>query len=144
MSSARPRIYLMNYSSIPAMDPRPSRVLTIMARPRDFERGDGRVSVLAPPQSDLFQVQSGQMSWPEFSERYTSDLHGLDLSPGHLAVDGATKGGWLVAEGDALCCFCAVGKPCHRQLAAPLLHAAGWDVRLDGAEWPPRQLGMFT
>lgn len=139
----RPRLYLTNYASLPSTDPRPARVLTIMARPREFERGDGRVSVLAPPQADLFQLQAERMTWREFSERYAAGLRGVDLRPGALAVDGATSGGWYVAEGDALCCFCAVGKPCHRQLAAPLLHAAGWDVRLDGAEWPPRQLGMF-
>lgn len=37
-----------------------------------------------------------------------------------------------VQDGDTLVCICGKGKPCHRQLVAEALVAAGWDVTLDG------------
>ncbi len=141
---ARPRLYLMNFGSVPHADPKPLRVLTIMARPRIFELGEGRVSVLAPLQHDLSDIKGGRTTWSQFSQIYTEGLRKAHLHPGVLSAQGTT-GGYhgLVKDGDALCCSCAVGADCHRQLAAPLLYEAGWEVWLDGQKWPLPQLGLF-
>ena len=54
------------------------------------------------------------------------------LAPGSLEQYDGEGNVKVVQDGSTLCCACAVGRPCHRQLAAELLREAGWGVVLDG------------
>lgn len=65
--------------------------------------------------------------------RWLSDLY--MLQPGILsAVNMSDAAGYVIADGDTLCCACAKGADCHRRWAAPFLVRAGWRVVLDGVE----------
>lgn len=119
-----------------------------MASPRDFEMGDGVVSVLAP-QGDEVElmralVEHRRAGLPldtdhavELQERYRKALDvrwsRLDLAPGALVADTPT-GPVVVQDGDTLACACSADEAragrCHRSHAVPWLRVAGWEVRL--------------
>lgn len=135
----RPRLYLSNWASrrTPGMHG-PGVAWTIMARPRAWEHGGGEVSAFVPPGEWVEDVKAGRLhpdnyaAWLRFRWTSGADLH----APGALVahVRGRKV---LVADGDTLCCACARGEFCHRQVAAPFLAGAGWEVVLDGEVFSP-------
>lgn len=139
----RPTVYLSNWSShrTPGCHG-PGRKLTIMARPRAWETGDGCVPWLTPDENDLIAVKRGKISGDDYQSRFeaAASRHQArgHLAPGELAVGRVTRGIGAVVDGDTLCCACsrddAAAGRCHRTWAAPLLVAAGWRVILDGVE----------
>lgn len=147
--SDRPTLYLTNWSS--RRHHGPGRKLTIMARPRAWEHGEGAVGILLPDAGALVAVKARRMTADEYFSRFREDLawatrergdggelRGNPLAPGRLSyqpVWSIPKGS--VADGDTLLCACAVGAPCHRREAAPFLVRAGWRVILDGVEVDP-------
>lgn len=136
-----PTLYLTNWSS-----PRlhgPGRKLTIMARPRAWEHGEGVVVALQPRDETRHLMVSAlaDRSNVEAMATYLRAMEvrwraATDLGPGRLECVTATGLG-LVHDGDTLCCACARGAECHRRWAAPFLVAAGWRVILDGVEFLP-------
>lgn len=137
----RPTIHVTNWSSRRLHGP--GRALTIMARPRAWERGVGRVPWLTPADSDLRDAKAGRITLDEYRSRFEAYTGGLasrgHLDPGELAVvlyDGS--GSDAVRDGDTLCCACsradAAAGRCHRVWAAQALARAGWRVLLDGVE----------
>jgi hypothetical protein len=108
-----------------------------MARPRQWERGEGRVLDLTPVASNLIDLQAGQISNDEYRSRFTTLLEPFALVPGQLKAY-TSYGIGLVENGDTLCCACsradAAAGQCHRAWAAPFLARAGWRVILDGVE----------
>jgi len=150
-------LYLSNWSSYrtPGMHG-PGRKLTIMARPRAWEVGDGRVPNLIPsgPIADLMAFAlaeraagSGTSAMEAYRAAYcdTLDRGLVALRPRHLsAFPGGGMGGGLsfdVDDGDTLCCACSVAEAragrCHRTWCSPFLVRAGWRVILDGVEVMP-------
>lgn len=141
----RPAIYLTNAASLRS-GPRfrgPGLVLTIMAAPRRWERGDGRVPALIPPLEWVRAAKAGSMSITDYRLAYSIDLdeHGDDLRPGRLSWEqsaGAAPATGPVAYGDTLICACsraaAARGECHRVWAAEALARSGWRVILDGVE----------
>lgn len=134
-----PTIYLTNWSS--KRHHGPGRKLTIMARPRRWEHGEGRVPALLPSAADLLDVKAGRISQALYFLRFNAMMQFTEgrglLRPGDLVADVPVGGGEdrvPVSDGDTLLCACAVGAPCHRREAAPFLVRAGWRVRLDGTE----------
>lgn len=141
----KPTVYVSNWSShrTPGCHG-PGRKLTIMARPRAWETGDGCVPWLTPDAEDLRDVRAGTIPVEEYRRRFE---HGISvhadrghLAPGELAVGRVTAGHGAVADGDTLCCACsrdeAAAGRCHRVWAAAALARAGWRVILDGEEVP--------
>ena len=132
----RPTLHLTNWSSRKLHGP--GRKLTIMAAPRRWEHGDGRVPAIVPPLDWLREALGGTLALEEYRRRYEDRLSGLSfLAPGALRAD--TPPGWVdVRDGDTLCCACsradAAAGRCHRAWAAPFLVRAGWRVILDGVE----------
>lgn len=129
-----PTLHLTNWSSSRLHGP--GRKLTIMARPRSWEHGDGVVSAFVPDAQLLQQVKSGVMSFDTYAATLLDEWTFRPLewyAPGAL-VWGHAEGTTPVADGDTLLCACARSAPCHRRVAAPLLVRAGWRVLLDGAE----------
>lgn len=143
--SAKPR-------SVASVGPGP--VLSIMRYPPEWSGSTlgGQVLRLTPASALLkaakagLKGEPGGISFSEYGDRLRA-LWTLPLGPGELVTaepmpgDGygcARWDGWwwrptgTVPEGATLVCSCGVGKPCHRQIAAPLLSAAGWTVFLDG------------
>lgn len=110
----------------------------IMAKPRQWERGDGAVPSLTPLAADLDAVRAGTIGIDEYRRRFDTKTR-LSLAPGHITALGeSTPYNRLLADGDTLCCACsreaAARGECHRVFAAELLVQAGWRVILDGAE----------
>lgn len=153
---ASPTLYLSNWSShrTPGMHG-PGPKFTIMARPREWEHGGGRVPTLIPAGPTLALMDralderragGGTAALDEYREAYcaTLEVSLVGLRPGRMMVisrDHGKKGGTLPAslwDGDTLCCACSVAEAragrCHRTWAAPFLVRAGWRVVLDGAE----------
>lgn len=139
----RPTVYVSNWSSHRTEGHHgPGRKLSIMARPRAWEHGDGCVPWLTPDGGDLLAVKAGKISGEEYQPRFEEfvNIHatGGRLAPGRLAVDRVTVGHGFVVDGDTLCCACsrddAAAGRCHRAWAAEALVAAGWRVILDGEE----------
>ena len=138
-----PTIHLTNWSSRKLHGP--GRLLTIMAAPRQWERGAGSVPLLEPDIGDLLDVRRGQLTIDDYREHTEGDiLRRLErgaLSPGVLSVSRAADGVGVVVDGDTLCCACsredAAAGRCHRVWAAPALVRAGWRVILDGVEVQP-------
>lgn len=134
----RPTIYLSNWSShrTPGCHG-PGRKFTIMARPRAWEHGDGRVPDLTPAETNLLDAQAGRITGDEYQRRFEAALNPLALSPVQLTVYTADGFG-LVRDGDTLCCACsranAAAGLCHRVWAAHALARVGWRVVLDGEE----------
>lgn len=125
----KPTIHLTNFASRKLHS---GRVFTIMARPRQWEHGEGIVDVLTPLPADLIAYQAGVISLFRYRVLFERHLDKVDLSPGVLSTGGDT----LVVDGDTLCCACskaeALAERCHRAWAAPYLVRAGWRVVLDG------------
>ncbi len=125
----------------------PGRRFTIMADPRRWEHGVGRVAPLIPALDWLAVVKAAvatkderviEDSWIRYVQRFDDRLRDVVLAPGVLTWAGGHNGDGqgVVEDGDTLCCACAVGARCHRQIAAPWLVRAGWSVVLDGKPLP--------
>ena len=153
-----PTLYLSNWSShrTPNMHG-PGRKLSIMASPRPWEYGAGRVDAVSPITSRLRRLmataiadRSDEAAMIAYREAF-DELLGVHLVLGFLApwVDDDSGGlvavGWSgtprtspVVDGDTLLCACSVAEAaagrCHRAWIAPVLVRAGWRVVLDGAE----------
>lgn len=131
----------------------PGRQFTIMARPRHWEWGMGRVDVLAPlgPLMPLMvralkDRRGGGEEWASLSryreayaEHLAAHLAASDLAPLAMIVTNANGSDVAtVQDGDTLCCACskaeAAAGRCHRAWIAPFLVRAGWRVVLDGTE----------
>ena len=142
-------LYLSNFSSRRTPGAHgPGRVWTIMANPRQWERGIGRVAAVAPLGDALRPLLAAALaerragtSGPAaaaYRSAFDARLDIPDLLPGHLRgyTWEAMRDGEPVADGDTLCCACSVAHArageCHRAWAAPHLARAGWSVVLDG------------
>lgn len=129
-----PTIHLTNFSSTGLHR---GCVFSIMAKPREWELGAGRVWALVPGISDLNDLKKKNLSFEEYENGFLAALEQRagGLVPGALL---ATTNGReiLVQDGDTLCCACskedAKRGRCHRAWAAPALRRAGWEVVLDG------------
>jgi hypothetical protein len=132
------------------------RAFTMMAKPRRWEHGDGRVDVLVPSGESLQHLeralQARREQWPEdrvaevmfaYRAAYLAQLAQVSLAqlqPGGLraSLSGAGQGGGMVYLGDGAIVCCACGKEdarqgrCHRVWAADVLMACGWRVVVDG------------
>jgi hypothetical protein len=139
----KPTIHLTNWSSRKLHGP--GRKYTIMAAPRRWERGDGRVAALVPNPRMLGDYQEGLVELSTyramFERALVQDLEAGLLAPGTLRWTGPYPTGGPIEDGDTLCCACsrdeAAAGRCHRAWAAPYLARAGWRVILDGAEVDP-------
>jgi hypothetical protein len=134
----RPTLYLSNWSSHASPGHHgPGRKLTIMASPRAWENGEGRVAALTPEAADVAAAKSGRRSMDAYQEKYSATLaaDARFLVPSILVFGRA---GRQVEDGDTLCCACsreaAAKGECHRVWAAHALVKAGWRVVLDGLE----------
>lgn len=134
----KPTIHLTNWSSRKLHS---GRVFTIMARPRAWEHGDGLCRKFAPIHGDetrlmlnaiTLRTPTAIATYREAIEaRWRADTY--CMQPGLLvATNEAEFAGYILADGDTLCCACKVGADCHRRWAAPFLARAGWAVVLDG------------
>jgi len=137
----RPTVYLSNWASDRTPGHHgPGRRLTIMAHPRQWEHGDGRVEALVPMARDLMLYRQGVQSLADYRARYDAMvLRDLSrLAPGQLLADCGEQGLSAVHDGDTLCCGCsrddAAAGRCHRVWAAHALARAGWRVVLDGED----------
>lgn len=139
----KPTIHLTNHASRKPPHRGPGRVWTMMARPRAWEHGEGRVPDCTPADGDLDALHAGRIEVDEYKARFLAFVLRLewvgDLRPGKL---GAIAGDEIVrvGDGDTLCCACsrdeAASGRCHRAWLAPVLARAGWRVLLDGVEVP--------
>ncbi|MDP3937910.1 MAG: hypothetical protein Q8R92_07215 [Deltaproteobacteria bacterium] len=132
-----PTLYLSNWSSYRTLGHHgPGRKLTIMAAPRSWEQGEGKVPALIPALVDLRAHREGAVDMFEYRRRYEQGLNINKLRPGVLYTTAA--GGTFVTDGDTLCCACsrdvAFQGRCHRVFAAKALVQAGWHIILDGVE----------
>ena len=131
MCADRPTIHITNWSSKKLHGP--GRKWTIMANPRKWEWGHGRIESLTPCRNYLLEIVSDELTWEAAKVDYRVNLDSGKLSPGKLS--GWSHSKQLIADGDTICCGCskesaAAGK-CHRQWAAEALALAGWRVLLD-------------
>lgn len=169
MSAIRPAIYVTNLAAVCATRRRGGRsgpavgtgpVLGIMRRPPAWARRsvDGHVPALMPTADLLTAARLGRLGFEQYCANLRRQWSGNLLAPGLLdranllTADGGELLGeprdwdgdrWLprgaVPPNSTLVCTCAVGEPCHRQLAADLLAQAGWWVVLDGQGIEHRQ-----
>jgi hypothetical protein len=138
--SDRPTLHVTNWSSRTLHGP--GRKFTIMARPRRWEHGDGRVPALESNAQDFGQMRRGKLSSARYRRRYVRRMRDLAakrrLAPGQLYAILENHARSAVSDGDTLCCACsrdkAAGGECHRVWAAEALAKAGWRVVLDGEE----------
>ena len=146
LSETTPTLYLTNWSSVRN---RP-RTWTIMARPRSWEHGEGRVAPLTPSGDALALLgyalaerkagrdSSDAMCCYRAAYEAQIDAEAHLLRPGALTASLPSGEGVLLEDGDTLCCACSAEDArqgrCHRAWAAARLAAAGWRVVLDGAE----------
>jgi hypothetical protein len=137
-SEPRPVVHVTNFSSRGLHGP--GRRLTIMACPRSWEHGEGRVPACTPLPSWLRDAQAGRTALPEYRALVEGRLAAADLRPQHLTCVLGSGEGSVVIAGDTLLCACARDKAargeCHRVWAATALRASGWDVILDGERLP--------
>jgi hypothetical protein len=134
MFEGKPKIYVTNWSSRKLHGP--GRKLTIMAAPRAWEHGAGRVPACTPLLGWLQSLRAGTMDLAGYRERIRLRLAEHALAPGPLV--GVIEGDYRPVEsGDTLLCACsreaAARGECHRVWVAEALAAAGWEVVLDGA-----------
>lgn len=142
----RPTLHLTNWSSRKLHGP--GLRFGIMARPRRWEHGDGKVLRLIPDANeaplmlralaDRANVATMLAYRDAIEARWAGDNF---LVPWRLVAmttretSLAPAGEWIpVRDGDSILCACAVGAECHRRWAAPFLVRAGWRVLLDGVE----------
>ena len=123
---SRPTIHVTNWSSRTLHH---GRVYTIMAKPRQWEHGDGTIQELVPAAEDLDAVKAGRITMEEYSARFHARVRRVVLRPENHPV---------LRDGDTVCCACsraeAAAGRCHRVWSAYLLVQAGWRVVLDGTE----------
>lgn len=138
----KPTIHLTNFANRKFHR---GAVYSIMARPRTWEHGAGRVPALTPRAEDFDAWKGGRLEGRTYRRRFEADLilNLWDLVPGSLgATNGHGPGAthWPVVDGDTLCCGCsraaAARGECHRAWAAEALLQAGWAVVLDGVVLP--------
>jgi hypothetical protein len=159
--SEHPTLHVTNWSSWKRLHG-PGRAFTMMANPRHWERGKGRVPRLTPMQEWVRDAKAGRLSLDAYRALYDERLvtsgqlapygHirdakgrrpvGSRLAPGELyAVAWGGPNIIMVGHGDTLCCACSRAKAaageCHRVWAAEALVRAGWRVILDGQELHP-------
>ena len=131
----QPVLHVTNWSSRKLHGP--ARRFGIMARPRVWEEGDGRVPSCMPTKAELDAVRDRALSREAFRQALRERLERAELSPGHL-VAHTPSGKQVVADGDTLCCACsradAASGWCHRVWVSEALARAGWRVFLDGVE----------
>lgn len=139
-----PTLYLSNWGGHATPGAHgPGRKLTIMARPRQWERGEGSVPLLVPDPDLLLDVKEERISHDEYREKFTHLVafrirrKSMGIKPGELLVVSTTGTG-PVQDGDSLLCACGVEKArkghCHRVVAGAFLAIAGWTVILDQEE----------
>lgn len=119
-----------------------------MARPRQWERGEGAVPLLVPDPDVLLDVKEGRISHDEYREKFIHLVafrvrrKSMGIQPGELLVVAPTGTG-PVRDGDSLLCACGVEKAlkgqCHRVWAGAFLAVAGWRVILDQDELSPEK-----
>lgn len=134
----RPTLHITNWSSRRLHGN--GRKLTIMAAPRQWEHGDGRVPACTPLLGRLQALRAGTLSMPDYRDAMVYRLAQHDIRPGGLVAIAA--GDHVpVVDGDTLLCACsreqAAAGCCHRVWVAHALAAAGWRVVLDGVEVVP-------
>jgi hypothetical protein len=136
----KPTLHVTNWSSKKLHGP--GRKLTIMAKPRAWEHGDGRVPALTPRAEDLEAVRGGTIDFAEYKRRFERRIVTIAILVPGGGLQGIDRAGgnFRVADGDTLCCACsreaAARGECHRVWAAEALARAGWRVILDGKELP--------
>jgi hypothetical protein len=137
----KPTLWITNWSSKKIHGP--GRKLSIMAMPRPWEHGDGRIPCLTPDSVDLRLVRDGHIGIDEYRRRFEAKVAESEdrLKPGILGATTRFSGAFAVRDGDTLCCACsrddAAAGRCHRVWAAEALARAGWRVILDGVEVQP-------
>ncbi len=85
-----------------------------MAAPRRW--GDGKVSLLVPSLSALWDIKTRAIGLDEYRERFVARLEPAEIGPGSLLADFDDGDEWegigsypgrFVADGDTLCCACS-------------------------------------
>ena len=170
---SQPTIYLANWSSHKSLHGPGKGLYSIMAQPRSWEHGWGKVGALCPPEAAVPHLRAALIAKhsPKLGGLFDLDesedepetnpyqmlvtghfqkmLTAGKLAPGSLTwhrMDTDTKG--PVETDSTCCCACSVadslaGK-CHRAWAAPYLHAAGWQVMQEGSVWEPDSKNPMT
>ena len=86
-----------------------------MARPRQWERGEGAAPLLVPDPDVLLDVKEGRISHDEYLEKFIHLVafrvrrKSMGIQPGELLVVAPTGTG-PVRDGDSLLCACGVEK----------------------------------
>lgn len=131
-----PTLYLTNWSSKTTRGP--GTPYMIMAQPRAWEHGDGKVWALVPSADAMRLAKSGRMSMGEYRAGFIASVPVDRVAPGQLGATVPFSGTRPVKDGDTLCCACskdaAERGECHRVWSADILRRAGWRVVLDGRE----------
>lgn len=149
-ASERPTLFLGHPSARGSHGP--GAKWCAMGAPREFERGEGQISALAPDPALVLQVKRGELGLGPYRAAYLRRLadrldEGL-LHPGCLRARRESGESVLVEHGDTAWCACgrrAVRRHrCHLAWACAPLEAAGWRVRIFG-ESPsgPKQGSLF-
>ena len=148
----RPTIHLSNWSSHRTPGAHGSgRKFSIMARPRAWEWGDGRVEPLAtmgdlePMMIEALTERAAGIvegdAMQSYRMVYLRRIGALDMRPGYLVASHGGSDARTVIDGTTLCCGCAVDYArkglCHRAWLAEAFARDGWRVVLDGREWAP-------
>lgn len=155
----RPSIYVTNLATVSATRQRggvsgpavgTGPVLGILRSPPLWSKAmlAGHVRALMPTRAMLWAAKSGETPWPVYEAQLRALWAEARLAPGELTIAHVSRPpagqrawpwdgdcwwpGGPVPAGATLVCTCATGQPCHRQVAAELLAAAGWFVVLDG------------
>ncbi len=149
----KPTVHLANFASRRTLACHgPGLVWSIMRYTPQWAVRFGELEVLAPAGGDLQAMRAGEMEVAEYRDRFLAGVAqkvmvedkpggivGWSLAPGRLGVY-AIGGLHAVKDGDTLCCTCsreqASAGRCHRVWTAELLHANGWQVVLDGVDFP--------
>lgn len=150
--SERPTLYVTNFANRRMFGP--GRRITIMARPGQHFRGDGRCLALAPMQAREQELMAALVAARKRGEadprtlayyralleqRWRNHAALGEFSPGQLGAQlWGGEGSVAIADGDSLLCSCklayAAAGECHRVWATSFLVRAGWRVMLDGVE----------
>lgn len=149
--SKRPTIYLGNGAKAYHG---PGWKWAAMAKPRAWERGR-RCLEAAPSLGAFTAAMDGRISVQQYRGALMLwyGMCGPTLSPGRMLGSTGLNCSEAIRSGDTLTCGCAAPDsprrkhPCHLEVLAPFLAAAGWDVVLWGEPlgdrspedfgWPP-------
>jgi len=135
---AKPIIHITNWPSKKLHGP--GKKWTMMALPREWEKGDGSIDELVPTEEDTINAKSGKITFDEFRMNYFAELSSMSLFRlGRLQAITENDTKVYVKSGDTICCVCSKdaaseGK-CHRVFAAEIMNDAGWHVILDGKDF---------